>query len=464
MILPDGTMLGRYRIDKELGRGQAGIVYRAFDTAIERIVAIKCLRTPAEKPGPTGTEPHRGVQFEEAKMIGQLNHPHITAVFDMGNADSLSYIVMEYVQGATLKTRLEQTKTDPASVPLVLNYIVMVARALHYVHQRGILHGDIKPANLIVTPQHTPKIMDFGVARRSQAKDSTHWSLAVGDQIWGTPSYLAPEQLESNEIDARADVFSLGVVAYEWLTGSKPFRGDTVEAILHALVHNRPTPLSELGDFGSDISAAIDQALARKPAQRFESADALADALEICQERWFKQTANGNQPASPGGSQAASFPRLKGRNMLFADFSDEDLANVMQVSRQESYLTGDTILQEGAGGSTMYVVTKGRVSVQKMSGSKQVEIKQVSKGECFGEMAVISQMPRSATVVALQPTEVVAISGAVLRSANQLLCMKLYRNIAAMLAERMRQRDEQMVSLLDNEPEKKPSKRLFPFW
>src|SRR6185369_5124429 len=129
-------------------------------------------------------------------------------------------------------------RTDPASVPQVLNYIVMVARALHYVHQRGILHGDIKPANLIVTPQGIPKIMDFGVARRSQVNSPGSWSLAGESEIWGTPGYVAPERLVSNEIDARADVFSLGVVAYEWLAGRKPFRGDTAEEIVNASLHS----------------------------------------------------------------------------------------------------------------------------------------------------------------------------------------------------------------------------------
>ena len=423
MMLPGGTMLGRYRIEEELGQGQAGVVYRAFDTAIERVVAIKCLRAPALNVEPGGTLSRNEVQLEEAKVIGQLNHPHITAVFDMGNVDRLFYIVMEYIQGETLKARLAQSRTDPASVPQVLSFIVMVARALHYVHQRGILHGDIKPANLIVTPLGTPKIMDFGIARRRPANRSATWSLAAENQIWGTPAYLAPELLVSNEIDARADVFSLGVVAYEWLAGCKPFTGDTAEAILKAVLDCRPPSLSELGDFHPDLSAAIDQALARDPAQRFESADALADALEICQERWFNQAPRNSHPESPEGSRVVSFPRLKGRNILFADFSESDLANVMQVSRQETYQTGETIVKEGAGGSTMYVVIRGRVSVRKMSGAKTVEIKRVSQGECFGEMAVISQMPRSATVVALQPTEVVAISGAVLRSANQVLCM-----------------------------------------
>jgi eukaryotic-like serine/threonine-protein kinase len=463
MMLPSGTMLGRYRIEEELGQGQAGVVYRAFDTAIERIVAIKCLREPALKLGPGGTHVLQ-VQLEEAKVIGQLNHPHITTVFDTGYANGLTYIVMEYVQGETLKARLVQTQTDPASVPQVLSYIVMVARALHYVHQRGILHGDIKPANLIVTPQGTPKVMDFGVARRSQANRSASWSLAGENQVWGTPAYMAPELLVSKEIDARADIFSLGVVAYEWLSGSKPFRGDSVEAILKAVLHSRPPSLSELGDFDPDLSAAIDRALARDPAQRFESADAIADALEICQEGWFKQPSK-DQSDSTDRSQVSSFPRLKkGRNILFADFSETDLANVMRVSRQETYETGDTILKEGAGGSTMYVVVRGRVSVRKTSGTNQVEVKQVTKGECFGEMAVISQMPRSASVVALQRTEVVAISGAVLRSSNQVLCMKLYRNIASLLADRVRQKDEQVIASVGGAPEKKPTKRFFPFW
>src|SRR5689334_164779 len=175
MILPSGTMLGRYRIEAELGRGQGGVVYRAFDTAIERVVAIKCLRPPPPKVAPGGTHSPGEVRFEEAKVIGQLNHPHITAIFDMGQADNLSYIVMEYVEGETLKARLARTQSTPPPVPQVLSFIVMVARALHYVHQRGILHGDIKPANLIVTPQDTPKIMDFGIARRSQTT-SDHWS------------------------------------------------------------------------------------------------------------------------------------------------------------------------------------------------------------------------------------------------------------------------------------------------
>jgi len=460
MMLSSGTLLGRYRIEQMLGQGRAGVVYRAFDTAIERAVAIKCLRTELLARPPSDAAVRMDVLFEEAKLVGLLNHPHVAAVFDMGTSAEVPYIVMEYVQGATLKSGLAQTRTDPASVPQILGFIVMVARALHYVHQRGVLHGDIKPANLIVTPQGTPKIMDFGVARRRQARKPS----AGESVIAGTPGYMAPEQLRGKDIDARADVFALGVVAYEWLAGRKPFRGDSVEAILRALLESRPTPLGELGDFDPELSAAIDHALARDPDQRFDSADAMADALEICQERWFKQYPPASHPDSSDHAPAISFPRLKGRNMLFADFSDEDFANVMQMSRRESYEAGETIIQEGAGGSTMYLVLKGRVSIRKLSGGQEMEIKHVSKGECFGEMAVISQMPRSATVVALQPTEVIAISGAVLRSGNQAVCTKLYRNIASLLAERIRQKDQQVIMLLESDRTRRRAKRFFPFW
>ena len=137
---------------------------------------------------------------------------------------------------------------------------------------------------------------------------------------------------------------------------------------------------------------------------------------------------------------------------------------MMQMSRRENYQAGETILQEGAGGSTMYLVVRGGVSVRKMSGAQEMEIKQVSGGECFGEMAVISQLPRSATVVALRSTEVIAISGAVLRSASHVLCMKLYRNIASLLADRLRQRDDQVMALSQAMRKSPKAKRRFPFW
>ena len=460
-MLSSGTMLSRYRIENCLGEGQSGTVYLAFDTAIERTVAIKCLKAVLSPHGREGEHSRIDVLFKEAKLIGQLNHPHIAGVFDMGTSGTLPYIVMEYVQGGTLKSRLAQTQADRASVPQILSFIVMVARALHYVHQRGILHGDISPNNLMVTPQGTPKIMDLGVARRSLARGPAKWSIAGEEFVAGTRGYLAPELLVGNEIDARADVFSLGAIAYEWLSGHNPYCGDSPEGGRNALLEGAVPPLSQLGEFDAELSAEIEQALARDPNQRFCSADALADALEAYQEKGM------HQPylcAAPGGKQSKAFPRLKGSSMLFADFSESELAEVLQMARRETYNEGEIILREGAGGSMMYLVMKGRVSIRKTSANQQLEIKQVSAGECFGEMAVLSQLPRSASAVALRSTEVVAISGAVLRSASPVLSMKLYRNLAALLSERVRQKDQELLSFLKDNGTKRPAKRRFPFW
>ena len=440
------------------------MVYLAFDSAIERTVAIKCLKAGPPDRTPENETNRINVLFKEAKVIGQLNHPHIAAVFDMGTSESVPYIVMEYVHGETLKSRLAQTSADTASVPQILSFIVMVARALHYVHQRGVLHGDVNPANLIVTPQGTPKIMDFGVARLSLAEGPAKWCLVGEEYVWGTAGYVAPELLTGYEIDARADVFSLGVIAYEWLSGRKPFRADNTEIARKSLLQGNMRPLSEVGNFDPELSKEIDQALARDPAQRFISADAMADALEICHDRLLKHDPVGITTVVPDRKATKGFSRLKGRSILFSDFTDEELATVTQMSQREKYREGETIVQQGAGGSMMYLIVNGRVSIRKTSGEKEVEIKQVGAGEWFGEMAVISQMPRSASVVALRETEVMAISGAVLRSVSPLLSMKLYRNIASQLSDRIRERDEEMLNLIHGDQKKRTQKRRFSFW
>jgi eukaryotic-like serine/threonine-protein kinase len=446
MTFPNGTMLGRYRVEGILGQGQTGIVYRGFDTVIERTVAIKCLRsTPLEER--TEEETSRISElFKEARVIGQLTHTHVAAVYDMGSFDGVPYFVMEYIEGETLKARM--ATQERFSRDQILNFMAMLARALHYVHQRGILHGDVKPANIVITPQGTPKIMDFGVARRSLPDKPATWSLAGEDAVWGTPSYLAPEQLTANEIDARADVFSLGVIAYEWLAKRKPFSGKTVEEILEAVVAGKPTPLAEIGEVDEELSRIIHHAMARDPSHRFSSADAFADALEVYQKRQPQNVPELRRLSSRDSEETKRFLRLTRRNLYFADFNDDELFCVLQLSHEKRYLPDEIIFQEGSGGSTMYLVVQGVVSVRKSFGGQEMELKQIASGDGFGEMAVVSQMPHSATVVALQPTEVIAISGAVLRVTSPGLAMKLYRNIAALLSERIRDADQRVATVL----------------
>jgi serine/threonine-protein kinase len=438
-------MLGRYRVEGILGQGRTGIVYRGFDTVIERTVAIKCLR-PRNPEERTEEETSQiGELFKEARMVGQLSHEHVAAVYDMGSFADAPYFVMEYIPGDTLKARL--SNEDPFSREEMLKFMVMLVRALHYVHQRGILHGDVKPANVMITAQGTPKVMDFGVARRSLPGKPATWSLAGECLVYGTPPYLAPEQLSADEIDVRADVFSLGVIAYEWLAKRKPFKGDSVDETLRALLVGRPIPLVEIGGVDPELAHIIHKAMARDPGQRFSSADALADALEVYQERRSQSVPDLHRVSSMDSALAKKFLRLARSNLYFADFSDEELCAVLELSHEEVYQSGEVIMQEGTGGSSMYLVVQGRVSVRKSTDGQPVELRQIACGDGFGEMAIVSQMPRSATVVALEPTEVIAISGAVLRLSGPGLAMKLYRNIAALLSERIRDADQRVATL-----------------
>jgi serine/threonine-protein kinase len=445
-------MLGRYRVDGILGQGRTGIVYCGFDTVLERIVAIKCFRPVGpngraeEETGAEGEMSPISLLFKEARLIGQLNHPHVAAIYDTGSRDNVPYFVLEYVAGETLKARFDSR--ERFSLEQMLNFMAMLARALHYVHQRGILHGDVKPANVLITLQGTPKIMDFGVARHSPPGKPATWSLVGEGTVAGTPSYLAPEQLDANEIDARADVYSLGVIAYEWLAGRRPFSGQSVDETLMAVLAGRPTPLTEIGGVDRDLAQIIHHAMARDPAQRFSSADAFADALEVYQKRRSQYPLHVHRVSSADSEQAKRFLRLARRNLYFADFSNEELLCVLELSREEAYQTGEVIIQEGTGGSSMYLLVQGLVSVRKMSGGELVELRQIASGEGFGEMAVVSQMPRSAMVVALQPTEVIAVSGAILRLSSPGLAMKLYRNIAALLSERIRDVDQRLAATL----------------
>jgi CRP-like cAMP-binding protein len=228
-----------------------------------------------------------------------------------------------------------------------------------------------------------------------------------------------------------------------------------VEETLKAAVAGRYLPLSETNGSDPTLSEIIDRALATDPNARFASADAFADALEV-----YQNSCEDRVPALPrrlSGAKARpkKFPPLAPKSIYFADFTPDELSAVLQLSRQESYESGEVIIREGAGGSTMYVVVDGLVAVRKAAGKESVEIKRIGSGDCFGEMAVVSQMPRAASVVALEPTSVLAISGAVLRLASPGLCLKLYRNIAALLADRVREVDQQLAGLREVQSSKR---------
>jgi serine/threonine-protein kinase len=256
--------IGRYIIEKEIGRGAAGRIYKAWDPKLDRTVVIK---TVSYSLTASDDEIRRlkARVYREARAAAKLNHPNIVVVYDVEDEPTFSYIVMEYIEGPDLREMLlQENKISP---PRSLNILMQVCKALHFSHSSGIIHRDIKPSNILIIEKDKVKVTDFGIA-----KVSNHMTLTQTGRVVGTPSYMAPEQIEGADVDGRADIFSLGIVFYELLTGQRPFVGESLAALAYKIVHVEPTPPSlinlELSDTYDEI---VSRAIAKDPADRFQS-------------------------------------------------------------------------------------------------------------------------------------------------------------------------------------------------
>src|SRR5579864_7597694 len=234
MALTPGSKLGPYEIQSSLGAGGMGEVYRARDSRLKREVAIKVL------PQALSLDADRLRRFEqEALATAALNHPNILAVFDIGASEGAPYVVSELLEGETLRERL---RTGPIPVRKALDYAVQIARGLAAAHEKGIIHRDLKPENLFITKDGRVKILDFGLAKLTQAEPSAQTSLPTlthvteAGVVMGTAGYMSPEQVRGIAVDARSDIFAFGAILYEMLSGKRAFRGDTAAATMSAIL------------------------------------------------------------------------------------------------------------------------------------------------------------------------------------------------------------------------------------
>ncbi len=263
--------LGRYELLEELGRGAMGVVYKARDPQIDRLVAVKVLTTaPGLDPGEA--QQHRDRFQREARAAGRLAHPNIVTIHDVGEDQGRTFLVMELVQGQALD-RILRTRR-PLSLAEVLTIGEQVASALDYAHRHGIIHRDVKPANILLSPEGSVKVTDFGIARITGA-DTTQ-----AGQTFGTPSYMSPEQVQGLALDGRSDIFSLGTVLYEVLSGERAFQGETLSTIIYRILHEEPIPLRRLNPtFPAGLETCLQKALAKDPAVRYALATDVARDL-----------------------------------------------------------------------------------------------------------------------------------------------------------------------------------------
>jgi Protein kinase domain len=263
--------VGRYEVLAELGRGAMGVVYRARDPQIDRVVALKTLRPDLGLPADAFAELTRRF-YQEATAAGRLSHPNIVAVHDVLDVEGVPYIVMECLEGPTLAELIAaEGRLDPSRA---VRLFVQVCDALDYAHARGVVHRDIKPGNIVVTPGDVAKVTDFGIARVSGS------TVTQTGAVLGTPAYMAPEQLRGRVPDGRSDQFAVAVSLYESLAGVNPFQAEELAAVLYRVVHEAPAPLTGRNPrVPPGLAAAIERALAKTPTERHATAGELGRAL-----------------------------------------------------------------------------------------------------------------------------------------------------------------------------------------
>jgi serine/threonine-protein kinase len=270
--LPAGSAnFGRYQVLEAIGQGAMGMVYKGLDPAIDRPVALKTIRLDNIV---NSSEMHELKERldREAKAAGQLSHPNIVTIYDVGEEQSMQYIAMEFLDGNTLEALIDNKQQWDYKT--LCKLMIQICEALDFAHERGIVHRDIKPANIMMLDGDRVKVMDFGIARLDQS-NMTQSGVALG-----TPNYISPEQLKGQGIDRRSDIFSLGVVFYEMLTQQKPFKGDTISALIYSILHTNPPAPSEINlEVPRIFDKIVAKALAKDPDLRFQTSREMADIL-----------------------------------------------------------------------------------------------------------------------------------------------------------------------------------------
>ncbi len=426
-------LCGRYLVQEVIGKGSMGVVYKAYDEDLRRFVAIKTIesRFIDETFNKTVGDLH-----SEARITAQLSHPCITAIYDIGTHEDVEFFVMEYLEGDTLENIIK----SGAQYSLLdkLNILSSLSKVVHYAHQRGVIHRDIKPENIMILSDGQLKIMDFGIAQL-RGEESTRY-------VVGTPIYMSPEQLLNEELDLKTDIYSIGVVAYYFLTGSFPFDGKDFRELLDAVFTSTP---DSVRTFSTTLPVELDtillKALEKKPELRHINAGRLGDEFQLLVAKIEDTDTSTLRQAH---EYSDTLRKLRDKYVFFSDFNDDEIVEIFKLASIEMYSAGNVIFREGAVGNKLYIVQKGRVHILKgdPEGSS-VEVVALKQGDCFGEMAIIDSAPRSASAISIGESTLLGINEALLRTLQPQLCMKLYRNIASVIADNLRTMTDQFYQV-----------------
>ncbi len=413
------TTIGKFQIKKMIGRGATASVYLAEDPFSNHEVAIKIAHRNIF------SDPVNGMRFKkmflnEASLAGKLRHPNIVSVFDAGTEHDMHYIVMEYASGETLKTYCQQDRLLPVND--VIEIAFKCCNALEYAFTNGMIHRDIKPANLLLTGGTDVKITDFGTALLADS-DLTQVIEAVG-----TPSYMSPEQIMGLELTEQADIYSLGVVMYQLLSGKLPFVAENQYDLIQKITNKPPRPLENVRKgLPNKVLDIVDFCLQKKPIDRYGNWRELAKVLSDVHNQLERSS-------SVDVSDTRKFNLLK-RLDFFGGFTDVELWEMLRISKWRRYRGARTLLEEGKIGNSIYILATGDASIMKNDAFLGV----IEGGECFGEMAYINgrKKPRTASVVSNSEVTIIKIRCDELQAASDQLQTKFNKVLLRTLADRL---------------------------
>jgi serine/threonine protein kinase len=390
--------IGKYVVVNEVGRGSTGIVYLSHDAYYGRDVAIKVYNMDA-----SGDEEKariaRKMFLSEAHLVGMLQHPNILPIYDAGEENGQCYIVTEHVHGA--RTLAAYCRPDNLlRIDDTVEIVYKCAKALHYAHSRGVIHRDIKPSNIMLTQDSDVRIIDFGIAL---VRDS---DISRIEGIAGSPSYMSPEQVQSFELTNNSDLYSLGAVMYELLTGCRPFRAGNLQKLLHQIVYATPPPIHTLRkEIPEDLENVVAMALQKDPTKRYKTGLDFAAELTRCHQKLREQNSRIDRQ-----EQFGVLRRLK----FFHEFSHAEIWEVLRASSWQDYAPGEEIVKEGEMDDRFYIIVSGQCVVER-HGEK---LGGLDTGDCFGEASYVQGAKRTATIRAGTAVTVLKVSSTLLEQVS----------------------------------------------
>jgi len=408
--------IGRYQILKKIGQGSVGAVYLGKDPYIERQVAIKVYRLP-DDTSPEEIEAYKKSFFVEAQSAGRLMHPNIVTIYDADQQQDFCYITMEYIDGSTLEKFCKPDNLLP--IERVLKIIFNVCKGLEYAHQNEVIHRDIKPSNIILSLSGQVKITDFSIAYIKRG----HSTLVKG--LFGSPSYMSPEQVKEEFITERNDLFSLGSVLYELLVGKKAFEGENEYSIMFKIVNDDPPPILELKpELPKTFGDILSKALAKNPSQRYQCSMDFAYDLRLAL-RSLKEA-----PKETHDSELLSYIQDL---PFFNNFAESQINEILSASNLVKVEKDKTIIQEGEIDDSFYILISGQVLVQ--TGTEEVAV--LEKGQCFGEMAYLTGEARSATIITKEECIFLKFSSTLLNGLSEAIQLLFFKNFTQTIIKRL---------------------------